>query len=1518
MPENFPAHAIAIIGLAGRFPGARSLDEFWHNISAGIETIESVSDADLDAAGISGEVRSNPYFVRKCTVLDDADRFDADFFRISPREAEIVDPQQRIFLECAWEALESAGYSAQELQQSVGVYAGASMNTYLVSQLMRNPDLVAKVGGYQIMLGNDKDYLCTRVSYKLNLRGPSLTIQTACSTSLVAVAVACQALNRGECDMALAGGVSLTFPQRTGYLYEEGMILSPDGHCRPFDIDARGTRGGAGAGIVVLKRLDEALADRDTIHAVIRGAAINNDGAAKAGYTAPSIAGQVEAIGTAQSLAGVDPRTISYIEAHGTGTQLGDPIEIAALTKVFRASTPDIGFCRIGSLKANIGHLDAAAGIAGLIKTVLALKHREIPPLVNFRKPNPQLGLESSPFTASAQGATWSSDGAPRRAGVSSFGIGGTNAHVVLEETPPVAPRAPNRNAYLFVLSAKTSDALNRMTADLADFLEANESQSLSDVEWTLQAGRQAFSHRCAVVADSQAQAVERLRRPDHLLATSEYKGNPRPVGFLFSGQGSQYAGMGRGLYDAQRVFREAIDRCAELLKPALGLDIRDLMFTKGSDTKLNETRFAQPALFATEYALASLWRSWGVTAKAMLGHSIGEYVAAHLAGVMSLDDALAVVAARGRLMQELPTGSMAAVHLPEQDVRTRLGKDEDIDIAAVNGPALCTVSGPTASVAALMERLKAEGVEAVGLRTSHAFHSRMMEPALSPFIAVLRKVTLSAPSIPYVSNVTGNWITAEQATSPDYYASQLRRPVLFKAGIETLAADAGLLLLEVGPGGALGTMAKMCVGKEQARHVVSSLPHANEKRSDSEAVLDAAGRLWLGGVEFDWLGFHADSAPYRVPLPTYPFERKSHWVEAAPSMKGTAPSRSSDVEDWLYAPTWTRDDAPSRKDGALSGCWLVLGQPDDLTAAVASRLLRAGAAPIVIEAGDGLQLDGSGKVRVRADAREDIAAAIQHVHAAHGSIAGAIYLWSATEAGAATAALSYFSLVALAESLQISPDTPRLPVIVATFGAESVLDESVHDSGAAMAYGPVLALPTEVPGLAMRAVDFARADQLDQVAATAEALISEAADGDAEKFVAWRAGRRWVRRYERFTLPAAEQRDLPIKERGVYLITGGLGGIGVTLARWLASQFAARLVLTSRMSLPGRDEWDRWLDEHESDNRTSQAIRNIRDIEQLGGEVIAATADAADLEQMGAAIEAARGRWGAINGVIHAAGISGNGRLAFLKQPDDVQSVLSPKIDGLAVLVRLLGDTRLDFVALMSSINAVISAPGVCDYAAANAVLDAFVDDSKRPAAWQRVVAFDWAAWRDVGMAARLVVPEAQRAMWKQHVQAGIPSEAGVDLFARILASGRRRAVISPYSLVHTAHFSNAVGQPAAAKPKDLQASPVLTESLTSPMPREKYEKPATNAEQRLVEIWSELLGIKEIGIHDDFFDLGGHSLLATRMMTRVYDKLGVRISLRDVFDAPTIHHLAARIDAASPDAASATAEADREEMIF
>ena len=1506
MRSAMPRHAMAIVGLAGRFPGASDLDAFWHNVVTGVDCLTTFSDADLDDADVPPALRVHPAFVRQGTALDEAEHFDAAFFGMSPGEAQIVDPQHRIFLECAWEALEHAGYAVGDLTESVGVFAGAGINTYAYFRLLRNPAITSAAGEYQVMLGNDKDFLCTRVSYKLDLRGPSMSIQTACSTSLVAVHAACRALQRGECDMALAGGVSVMFPQRAGYLYQEGMILSPDGRCKPFDVDARGTRPGAGAGIVVLKRLDDALAHGDSIHAVIRGIAVNNDGAAKAGYTAPSIEGQMEAIATAQSLAGVSPRSIRYVEAHGTATPLGDPIEVAALTRVFRAETNDVGFCRLGSLKANLGHLDAAAGVAGLIKAVLVLQQRTLPPLVHFSAPNPALQLERSPFTASATAAPWPSDpDVPRRAAVSSFGIGGTNAHAVLEEAPTGAS-SPSTTPQLLVISARSETALRAATERLSAHLLAHPAQDLADVAWTLQRGRVGFRHRSAFVVSDRDDAIRVLRSPSDLPgATGQHEGGVPRVAFLFSGQGSQYAGMGRGLYASQPAYREALDRCADILQPHLGGDLRTHLLAESGDA-LDQTWLTQPALFAVEYALAQLWRHWGVEPSAMLGHSLGEYVAAHLAGVMSLSDALALVAARGRLMQQQAPGAMAAVHLSAEALTPWLS--DDVEIAAMNAPDLCTVAGPAAAIGELLIRMTAAGVGARTLRTSHAFHSRMMDPALDEFTAVVRSVALAPPVVPYVSNLTGTWITAEQATSPSYYSEHLRRPVRFSSGLAALTADPNRRLLEVGPGATLTSLARLN-GDEAGRSAVSSLGRVGEAADDLQAMLHAVGALWVAGVVPTWAAVHGVRR-MRVPLPTYPFERRRHSVDPAPSVaveSADAPRagrRTSRVEDWAYAPTWSRDDGLPTPVSAAT--WLVLGDANEITGAVRDALAGGGATTVGIERGPRLQRLAEHRWSVGPSVVSDVETILRELSRADGGVQGAVHLWGLPADETHTplpAEDGYDLVVALAGAL--SSHGPRSTVLHVTTGLASVLDEPVTDYRAALAVGPALVLPLEVPGVSVRIVDLMpRGARLERDVA-ARAVAAEVGRLEHEPLIAWRSGRRWVRRYERIPLAPVTE-TAPFKAGGRYLITGGVGGLGLALARWLGEALQARLLLTARTELPPRDAWPDRLRRRSADDRAAAAIEAIQAIEAAGGEVLVAAADVTDVEAMSRAVGQARQTFGGIDGFIHAAGVSGTARFAQLARPDEVRQVWAAKVEGLDTLVSVLRAESLDVCVLMSSINSVVGAPGAADYAAANAVLDAFVDSAARPESWRQVVAINWGAWRDVGMAATRSVADALRPHWDAHLAGAITPAAGIEALRRVLATGRRRVVIDTYDVVHATEL---------ARRADAGQAPVATRDERPDHPAGPTSTDGVEHEVRT--IWAELLGTSEVGLDDDFFVLGGHSLLATRVISRIEQRMSVRLTLRDIFTAPTVRALAVRVAERSAPPPSEVG-GDREEIEF
>ncbi|HEY2289351.1 MAG TPA: beta-ketoacyl synthase N-terminal-like domain-containing protein, partial [Thermoanaerobaculia bacterium] len=886
----------------------------------------------------SPELTRDPRHVPAAGVLEGADRFDARLFGLTPREAALLDPQHRQFLECAWEALEDAGRDPARPGGAVGVFGGASLNTYLLESLLPSGERVRT--DPQVAISNDKDFLTTRVSYKLDLRGPSLDVQTACSTSLVAVVLACQSLLSFQCDLALAGGVSVREPQKAGYLFQEGGILSPDGRCRPFDAAARGTVPGNGVGVVVLKRLEDALVDGDRIRAVIRGAALNNDGAAKVGYTAPGVDGQAEVIALAQAVAGVRPSDVTFVEAHGTATPLGDPIEVRALHRVFREDGAAPASCALGAIKSNLGHLDAAAGIAGFIKAVLALEHREIPPTLHFERPNPALELDGGPFYVNAAPVPWRTDRLPRRAGVSSFGIGGTNAHVVLEEAParpapPPAERAPE----LLLLSAHTPAALEAASTRLAAHLRSQPDLDLSDVAFTLRLGRRQLSLRRALVARDATEAAAALEEasPERVW-TAEAPDEARRVAFLFPGQGAQEAGMAAALYAREPVFRAEVDACCELLAGQGLPGLRDLLAAPADDraaaARLAATETAQPALFTVEYALARLWMSWGVRPAALLGHSLGEYVAACLAGVMSLPDALALVAERGRLAAKLPPGAMLSVSLGEAELAGLLPDGVELAaLAAVNAPDRAVAAGRPEAIDRLAEILAGRGVEHRRLPVGHAFHTADVEAVREELAAAVGRLRLAPPEIPYLSNVTGTWADAGRATDPAAWAEHLRRPVRFAAGVAALLADPGLLLLEVGPGQTLTSLARRHPAAA-GRTVLPSLP-ARGAWTPADAFLPGTlGRLWLAGAEIDWAAVHPGRGR-RVALPSYPFERVRHWIEPA-----AAPAPPAEASATIAAALWRQTPPlPAPSPGQLNGVWLVLAGASALSARLSQRL---------------------------------------------------------------------------------------------------------------------------------------------------------------------------------------------------------------------------------------------------------------------------------------------------------------------------------------------------------------------------------------------------------------------------------------------------------------------------------------------------------------------------------------------------------------------------------------------------
>ncbi|HEX6755493.1 MAG TPA: SDR family NAD(P)-dependent oxidoreductase [Mycobacteriales bacterium] len=1332
--ERVPAvEPTAIVGLACRVPGADDAAQFWRNLASGVDSVRDFSRAEQAALGVPEHELDDPEFVASAPVVDDIEGFDARLFGMNAREAEVTDPHHRLMLELSRAALEDAGYDPARFPGRVGVFTGSGHEDYKFDHIHRNAAVMSRIGPLGAV-GLDPDYVATLTSYKLDLRGPSLTTHTACSTSLVTVHLACESLRAGDCDLALAGGVHVPLPVGRGYLHVEGSILSPDGRCRPFDASAGGTIWGAGGGVAVLKPLAAALRDGDTVRAVVLATAVNNDGA-KDSFAGPSADGQAAVVRRALELAGVDPRSVTYVEAHATGTAVGDPIEVAALRRVFGDSDTDTdpgrgAWCGLGSVKSNIGHLSQAAGIAGVLKTVLALEHRQLPPTIHVRTPNPAIDL-TGPFRLVTELSDWDGGDGPRRAAVSSFGVGGTNAHAVLEEAPPPdRPPAPPRDAHLLRLSARTDTALAESVRRLAGHLASAPGADLADVAYTLAAGRAELPHRAVLVARDAADAVAGLADPKR--TRTGRAGEPPKVAFLFSGQGSQYAGMGAGLFAAEPVFRSVVEECARLA----GLDL-GVLLEPGVEHEevLRGTAVTQPALFAVELGLARLWESWGVVPDAMVGHSVGEYVAATVAGVFAVPDAVRLVAERGRLMQAMPPGSMLAVQRDAGEVRD--GLPDGLSVAVVNGPGTCVVAGPSEEVAAFADGLRADGVGCTPLRTSHAFHSAMMEPVLGEFTAAVAAVPRRAPARPFLSNVTGDWVTGEQATDPAYWARHLRSAVLFGPGVATLLAAGAYTLVECGPGRQLAGLARL-----QARGApLHSLPGRVDKLDDTTTFATAAAKLWLAGVPVET---GRDRPGRRVGLPGYPYQREYHWVapetapqpapEPAPADNVAGPRP---VEQWAEVPVWQQVPAPPAGP-APERAWVFAAE--ETGASVASGLRAAGTEVTELPPGD---LDYDELVAAGVPDR------IVHAWALAGDPAG-------TDAAAAAGAQErgFLSLLALTRALAAGAPDAAVRIDVLTAGTEDVTGTDLVRPEHATVAGIARVVPLESPHLAVRHVD------LDPRGMPAPDVVREmlhpAAD---EPAVALRGRRRWQRVAAPVDLPAA---DTVLRESGRYLVTGGLGGIGLTLAEDLAARHRARLALLSRGGLPDRSTWDGYVARHGSADRTGRAIAAVRRMEAAGAEVLVVAADVTDQAALAAVRSTVEGAYGGLDGIVHAAGVAGGG-MAEVKDRAVAAGVLAPKLAGTLALERVFGDLPLDFVVLCSSVTALTGGFGQVDYTAANAFLDAYARSGH---GWSAPVrSLNWGGWLDVGMAAETVVPDAFHAATE---------EAGKERLDSPLLSGR------------------------------------------------------------------------------------------------------------------------------------------------
>ena len=1472
-PASLHGLEIAIVGLAGRFPGAPDIDAFWRLLAEGREGIVRFDDAQLRAQGVPEATLADPSYVKAGAPIADSELFDAALFGIGAREAELMDPQQRLFLECAFTALEHAGRDPAREPGAIGVFGGAGMNGYLLN-LYADPATRAAATPYEIFLGNDKDFLATRVAYRLGLRGPALAVQTACSSSLVAVHLACQSLLAGECDTALAGGVALS--RQLGYPAPPGGIQAPDGHCRAFAADAAGTVPGNGVGVVVLRRLDDALAAGDTVHAVIKGSAVNNDGAHKQSFTAPSLERQCAVIEAALAAAGVEAASIGLVEAHGTGTRLGDPVEVAALKRAFGAGALT-GGCALGSVKSNIGHLDAAAGIAGLIKAVLALRHRQIPPTLHAAVPNPALELAGSPLRLADALAPWPAAAAPRRAGVSSFGIGGTNAHVILEEAPAAAATADDGRPQLLRLSARSAEALQQLGDALAAQLEA-EAPPLAAVAGTLALGRRAFALRRAVVARDTAAAAAALRVP----AAPQRAAEAASLVWLFPGQGTQRAGIGRALYAADAAYRGAVDDCAAALElPLVELLCGDSDAADTDAAAVDDTAVAQPLLFAHSWALAALWRARGLAPLAMAGHSLGEWVAATLAGVFDLPTALALVQARGRRMQAMPRGAMLAVAAPAEAVAGCC--DERVVVAALNAPQACVLAGPADALAAVQAALQRQGIGCQPLRTSHAFHSPSMDAAARAFAddaaALFARRAPQPPALPFVSGVSGTWIEPAQAADPGYWARQLRQPVRFADAVATLLTLSAPCALEVGAG---RTLAGLVRQQAPQLTVACSMPDPAAAADPEAALQRAAGQLWCAGVELP-----APAAP-RVPLPTTPLQRRRYWIGGAGAAPA-APAADADADaalpaetprtpdDWFSVPGWQR--VPLAASAApRPRCWLLLGAAHGLAGALAQRLEAVGDATFTL-----LPAAAFAQADFRAFELDPLQPA--HWQMLRSALAERELLPNAVvDLRALDAAQPLLPALALLQALA-DGSTPLQCVLLTRGGCEIDADDRPDPDQAAL-HGLALVPGQEHPQLGVRVLDLPAGAPpagaaRERLAATLAAELRGAA---APALVAWRGRHRWLFEPAPITLPAPPTARAALRRGGSYLVLGDFGrGLGALWARSLATAGARRLVLLSA-ALPA-----------------AAVPGDLLAALRAGGADVQALQAAAD---DAAALAAALAGVGSVDGAFVSLPTTHAGLAAplALLGPEHWEHSRRSRLLPLQALADWAAQQAPAFCCVQSSMSSLLGGLGLGLYAAGSQAIDAFVAAQAQAAAARRR-ATRWLAvqWDPVATEALSAGPGLGAGLQAHALDA----QQAWDATERVLAAGLSGPVaVSRQPLApRRAQWLRTLPAEAAAA----AGTGLMPERGRHPRPAlaAPYAAARNATEARIVDIWQALLRVEPVGVHDSFFDLGGHSLLAIQAIGRLREAFAVTLQLRELLDGiPTVAGLAAQIDARLADA--------------
>ncbi|MGJ0578766.1 SDR family oxidoreductase [Xenorhabdus bovienii] len=1491
---------VAIIGMAGRFPEADNIDQFWSNLCEGKESIKFFSEDELLALGVKKQIIKQSNYVPAKGSIENSEFFDAEFFGYTPYEAELLDPQHRLFLETAFHALEDAGYDTLRYNGNIGVFAGAAMNTYLID-LYSNPGDIDPVGGLHLMLSNDKDYLPTRVSYKLNLTGPSVNIQTACSTSLVAVHMACQSVLSGESDIALAGGVSISIPSQTGYLYQEGGFFSPDGHCRAFDEKAQGTTDGNGLGIVVLKRLSSAIEDKDHIYCIIKGSCINNDGSGKIGYTAPSEEGQFTAINTALNISGVNPEDVTYIETHGTGTILGDPIELSALKRAY-ASKNRISPCLIGSVKTNIGHLGIAAGVAGLIKTSLALNKGIIPSSLNFDKPNPKLKLEEDIFYVNTKLTSWNTICTKEKyAGISAFGIGGTNAHIVLKEYQDHNINSTNntKNPHLIILSAKRTTDLAVMCQELCHFLEKENSTNLANIAYTYQIGRSQFGSRVSLVCHNKTEAIKRLQELLHSTSATKEINNDKVV-FMFPGGGTHYLRIGQELFETLPIFQKTFKQCSDLLSTQLKLDLCSTLYSGDLPSEeiemlLEKTSISLPLIFSIEYSLACQLMHWGIQPHSMIGHSLGEYVAACISGIFSLEDAIYLVACRSRLLEEISgEGVMLCIMCSTEKTLEYLDGTE-LSLAVINSPNQTVVSGRPEEIQKLVARLDKNRIAYYKIPIHTAGHSHLVEPVLKSFEEVLQTIKFGLLTIPYVSNVTGTWITQEEAQSKKYWLEHLKNTVNFSAGISKLLKDDYQIFLEVGPGKALTTLIRDH-NPISPILAINCMKRAKSNDSDSSILLNAVGKLWETGVTVDWSKFNEENKFSRVSLPRYPFQRKYFSRARKPELpallndqlsSSVAIEKSKNINRWLNIPVWKEAILLSQEKNPE--CVLVfLHKEDSISCQFLSKIQRIAENTIIVYSGAEPYKKAENTFYINPGDHSHYNKLFSELDKQGKTPDVIVNLWLIPNytfhetVDTVLIDYSFYSILYIAKYLSQYAIGKDISLYYFTSQLATFNIYDIPNALKSLILGPSKSISQEYPNITVQCVDIPT--ESEDPFYYLDALIKEVFSESENSNFIYRQGKRWKQNY--ITLPTTDavKNTSALKHKGVYFITGGLGRVGLILAEYLATHFNAKLVLLTHSDFPPEEEWDCIVSRVESNPKIINCINKLYQFKKLGSEIMVIKADVASKEQMSEAISQTLAKFGKINGVIHGAATVGERAVRSVTElnRNDLELQLHTKIYGTLALANALNDVELDFCILMSSLSAILGGLGYSAYASANAFMDAYSHNKGRP--W---VSINWDLWDT----------NDGKVFGKSLSKLPMSPSEGAEVFHRItgLATFSQIAVSTGNLNSRINQWVNREGLQLHDKIDGNNVS-YLT---TYPQYTSQYVTPANSLETVIVNIWQELFGIDEIGVETDFFEIGGHSLLAVRLVSRVRDVLKIDFPLRQLFKEPTVRAMSEKLEA-------------------